>query len=363
MAVGGKIPRRVRRRDAGRPGLVPAGAAVGRGGYNTRPMKSPSRPRICLVTPALAAANNGNWHTASRWARMLEGPFEVLLTDRWRGEAADALLALHARRSAESLRDWAEAQPHQPIALVLTGTDLYRDIHHDAAAQRSLALARRLVVLQERAVDDVPAAWRDKAVVCFPSVEPWPAPPRTSVPPLRLVMVGHLRGEKDPLTAFAALRLLAGRGDWRFEHVGGALDEGLGAQARALQAALPAYAWSGALPPAATRERIAGAHVLVNASVVEGAPTVVVEAVSSGTPVLASRIPGHVGLLGADHPGLFEPGDAAALATLIGRCLDEPAMLPALSAAAARRAPLFEPAREQATLRGLMAELLESPRP
>ena len=320
-----------------------------------------TRPRICLVTPALAAANNGNWHTASRWARMLEGPFEVLLTDRWRGEVADVLLALHARRSAESIAAWAEAQPDRPIALALTGTDLYRDIHHDPTAQRSLAQARRLVVLQERAVDDVPAAWRDKAVVCFPSVEPMPALPRAPVPPLSLVMVGHLRPEKDPTTLFAALRRLAGRGDWRFEHVGAALDDALGAQARALERELPAYQWIGALEHAATRERIARAHVLVNASVVEGAPTVVVEAVASGTPVLASRIPGHVGLLGADYPGLFEPGDAGALATLIENGLDEPAMLPALSQAAARRAPLFEPAREQATLRALMAELLEIP--
>ncbi len=324
---------------------------------------SRTRPRICLVTPALAAANNGNWHTARRWAHMLNGPFEVLLTDRWRGEAADVLLALHARRSAGSIQDWAQAQPDRPIALALTGTDLYRDIHHDATAQRSLALARRLVVLQERAVDDVPAAWRGKAVVCFPSVEAMPAPPRAPVPPLDLAMVGHLRPEKDPPTLFAALRRLAGRGDWRFEHVGAALDDGLGAQARALQLELPAYQWIGALEHAATRERIACAHVLVNASVVEGAPTVVVEAVASGTPVLASRIPGHVGLLGADYPGLFEPGDADALATLIKSCLDEPAMLPALSQAAARRAPLFEPAREQATLRALMAELLEIPCP
>lgn len=320
---------------------------------------SRTRPRICLVTPALAAANNGNWHTASRWARMLDGPFEVLLTDRWRGEAADVLLALHARRSAESIAAWAEAQPDRPIALALTGTDLYRDIHLDAAAQRSLALARRLVVLQERAVDDVPAAWRGKAVVCFPSVEPMATPPRAPVPPLKLVMVGHLRPEKDPPTLFAALRRLARRSDWRFEHVGAALDDALGAQARALQSEMPAYQWIGALEHAATRERIARAHVLVNASVVEGAPTVVVEAVASGTPVLASRIPGHVGLLGSDYPGLFEPGDAGALATLIENGLDEPAMLPALSQAAARRAPLFEPAREQATLRALMAELLE----
>lgn len=323
----------------------------------------PSRPRVCLVTPALAAANNGNWHTASRWARMLDGPFEVLLTDRWRGEPADVLLALHARRSAESIAAWAGAQPDRPIALALTGTDLYRDIHVDAAAQRSLALAARLIVLQERAVDDLPEAQRGKAVVCFPSVAPLPAVDRPAPPPLRLLMAGHLRMEKDPATAWAALRQLAGRGGWAMEHLGGALDEALARQARALQAELPAYRWLGALPNAETRERMARSHLLVHPSVIEGAATVIVEAVAAGTPVLASRIPGNVGLLGADYPGLFEPGDAAGLAALLSQCLDEPAMLAALSEAAARRAPLFEPAREQATLRAMLADLLEMSRP
>jgi hypothetical protein len=30
-----------------------------------------SRPSVVIVTPALADANNGNWQTARRWARML----------------------------------------------------------------------------------------------------------------------------------------------------------------------------------------------------------------------------------------------------------------------------------------------------
>lgn len=323
----------------------------------------PVRPRLVLVTPALAEANNGNWQTASRWARLLDGPFEVRLTGRWRGEPADALLALHARRSADSIAAWAAAQPGRPCVVALTGTDLYGDLPGDPAARHSVHVATRLVVLQERALEALGAldpAWRAKAVACCPSVEGMPRLAREAPPPLRLVSVGHLRAEKDLPTLWAALRRLAPRRDWRLDHLGGALDEALAAQARALQAEIPAYGWLGARPHAEARERIARAHLLVNASVVEGAPTVVVEAVAAGTPVLASRIPGHTGLLGDDHPGLFEPGDATGLAALLGRCLDEPAMLRALSEAGARRAPLFEPAREQATLRALFASLLEN---
>ena len=41
------------------------------------------RPALVIVTPALADANNGNWQTAQRWARMLSSAYRVSLTDRW----------------------------------------------------------------------------------------------------------------------------------------------------------------------------------------------------------------------------------------------------------------------------------------
>ena len=31
----------------------------------------PPKPRVCIVTPGTAEANNGNWHTAARWQRLL----------------------------------------------------------------------------------------------------------------------------------------------------------------------------------------------------------------------------------------------------------------------------------------------------
>jgi glycosyltransferase involved in cell wall biosynthesis len=43
----------------------------------------------------------------------------------------------------------------------------------------------------------------------------------------------------------------------------------------------------------------------------EGGANVVIEAVRSGVPVLASRIDGNVGLLGAGYDGFFPVGDAA----------------------------------------------------
>ena len=124
--------------------------------------------------------------------------------------------------------------------------------------------------------------------------------------------------------------------------------------------ACPQYRWLGARPHRATTARIQRAHALVHASRMEGGAHVVMEAVCSGTPVLASAIPGNLGMLGADYGATFAVGDAAALAALLVRARDDPAMLAALRVQCARRAPLFEPARERRTLRRIVRECLES---
>jgi glycosyltransferase involved in cell wall biosynthesis len=92
----------------------------------------------------------------------------------------------------------------------------------------------------------------------------------------------------------------------------------------------------------------------------EGGAHAVIEALVSGTPVLASAIDGNLGLLGTDYSGTFPAADAASLAALLERARDDPAMLPALARQCAARAPLFEPARERATLRGLIDELMDT---
>ena len=319
-----------------------------------------SKPAIVIVTPALAAANNGNWQTAQRWARMLQSDYAVRLTERWAGGNEALMIALHARRSADSVAAWRLAHPVRPLALVLTGTDLYRDIATDVAAQTSLQLADRLVVLNQLGLRQLPAALRAKGLVCLQSSSARSRRIKTSRH-LRALMVGHLRDEKSPQTFFDAARLLADRNDILFDHIGADLDPALGAEARALDIDNPRYRWLGALPHGATRARIQAAHVLVHASRMEGGAHVVIEAVVSGTPVIASRIAGNIGLLGADYAGYFEWGDAGALASLLQRACDDAAMLPALQAQCNARVPLFSPAHERQTLHELLVDLLPNP--
>ena len=323
-----------------------------------------SMPQVVIVSPALRDANNGNWQTARRWQQHLARDYSVRIVKQWPSAPAtgdQVMIALHARRSADAIAAWSALHPGRGLAVALTGTDLYRDIRADAAAQRSLELAQVLVVLQERAPASLPAPARAKARVIFQSTttrRPLPKSPHR----LRAVMVGHLREEKSPETLFAAARLLAGRGDIHIDHIGEALDPALGAAARATMVVAPNYRWLGGLPHESVRRRIQRAHLLIHASSIEGGAHVIMEAVASGTPVLASRIEGNVGMLGADYAGYFPWGDAPALAALILRCRESQRggedLLQALLRQCARRAPLFTPAAERAALRQLVRDLL-----
>jgi putative glycosyltransferase (TIGR04348 family) len=315
------------------------------------------KPDIVIVTPALADANNGNWQTAQRWGRMLAPAYRVHLASTWQGGDEAVMLALHARRSAASVAQWRALRPAAPLVVVLTGTDLYRDIADDAGAQASLRLADRLVVLNQLGAAALPDGLRPKARVVLQSCALRQTLPKTTHH-LRALMVGHLRAEKSPQTYFDAARLLGGRPDILLDHIGAALDPALGVAATALVADHPRYRWLGGVAHGATRRRIQTAHVLVHASRMEGGANVVIEAVRCGTPVLASRIDGNVGLLGERYDGYFPAGDAHALAALLRRLRDEPAMLAHLQQQCDARAPLFDPAHECAALHALIGDVL-----
>ncbi len=323
------------------------------------------KPSLCIVTPALADANNGNWQTARRWARLLAGHYAVRLVRQWPDgpsidDGTDVLLALHARRSAPSVEAWAAAHPQRPLVLALTGTDLYRDIATDASARHSLALAHRLIVLQERGPLALPEAFREKCRVVFQSTSARQPRQKTEAH-LRALAVGHLRPEKSPETLWAAARLLSPDEGIFIDHVGDALSADLADAAQQTAHDCPHYRWLGGLSHASVRARIQRAHVLVHPSAMEGGAHVVMEAVRSGTPVLASRIDGNVGMLGTDYEGYFPVGDAGALADGLRQLRRDmtrgSGWLAALQAQCEARAGLFAPEAERQTLLNLLAEL------
>ena len=323
-----------------------------------------SMPQVVIVSPALRDANNGNWQTARRWQDHLGKGYRVRIVKDWPDDLVGddaAMIALHARRSAASIAAWSDAHPHRGLAVVLTGTDLYRDIESDMSARRSLEQAQVLVGLQELAPRTLPESLRGKMRVIFQSTRPR-RPHVKSPHRLRAVMVGHLRDEKSPQTLFAAARLIANRPDILIDHIGLALDPALGEAARATMVAAPNYRWLGGLPHESVLRRIQRAHLLIHTSRMEGGAHVIMEAVASGTPVLASAVDGNIGMLGESYEGYFPWDDAPALAALLLRCREggsgAGALIGRLAAQCRRRAPLFAPENERAALHRLVDDLL-----
>jgi glycosyltransferase involved in cell wall biosynthesis len=109
------------------------------------------------------------------------------------------------------------------------------------------------------------------------------------------------------------------------------------------------------VPHARALRWLAASHVLVVSSRMEGGANVVSEALRIGVPVLASRIPGNVGLLSAGYPGYFPPGDEAALARLLARAQADRRFYRSLRQWIRRLRPLAAPRNEAAALRAAVS--------
>lgn len=314
-------------------------------------------PRLAIVCPATPASNNGNWRTARRWQRLLQGSATVRIVQQWPDAQAgrdEVLLALHARKSAPSIAAWHAQHGAHGLGVALTGTDIYPDITCDAVAMASLEMAASLVVLQEQALLALPAVHRGKAHVIFQSC-PARQPLARTARHLRVLMVGHLREEKNPAMLWRAVRAIAPDAGVLIDHIGDALDPALAPEAEATARDCPHYRWLQGLSHPTTLRRIRRAHLLVHTSRSEGGAIVISEAIRSGTPVLATRIPGNVGLLGAGYGGLIAPDDQVALAARLLQCRSEQAagtsgLLQDWQAQCQQRSALFEPAAERAAL-------------
>ncbi len=266
------------------------------------------------------------------------------------------MVALHAWRSAAAIAAFAERYPDRPLIVALTGTDAYRFIHsHPETTLRSIALAHRLVGLHDLIGETVPPAHRSKIRVIYQSARPIPRrePAKRS---FRICVAGHLREEKDPLRPAIAVRNVPADSRLRVEHYGKAHSAEWAQAAEAEMAANPRYHWYGEIAYHRIRQVYARSHVLVLPSRMEGGANVVSEAVVAALPVIASRIPGSVGLLGEDYPGFYPVEDADALRDLLLEAETDTAFYDRLSAACEARRSLFTPERERAGWEHLLGE-------
>jgi putative glycosyltransferase (TIGR04348 family) len=301
--------------------------------------------KIALVTPARPGTRSGNRHTALRWATFLRAAgHRVRVGTEWDGQPADVMLALHARRSHASIKEFPG-----PVVLALTGTDVYHDIHHSPEARESVEIADRLIVLQPRAADEL----TKKAYVVVQS-----SSTRLRHKPVkgrfRICVIGHLRAVKDPLLTLRALQYV--RSDIEVIQLGGLLEP-----EQKPRTADPRYRWLGSVPHGRALKWLASSHAMVISSRMEGGANVVCEALRIGVPVLASRISGNIGLLGERYAGYFPVGDERALGRLIDRAMDK-ALYRKLKDQIARLRPSVAPRNEAKALLASLASLSRSPR-
>jgi putative glycosyltransferase (TIGR04348 family) len=323
--------------------------------------------KVLITTPAPPRSRYGNRVTALRWARILkELGHQVTVSQAYEDGDYDLLVALHARRSHPSVDRWRRLQPNKPLIVALSGTDLYHDLKQSKQAHKSLELATRIIVLQPKAFDDLSPHLHARTRVIYQSVravQP-PIPVNNRRPGnvagarnFTVCVIGHLRPVKDPFRAAMAARLLPPSSRIRVLHVGGAMSDEMAARARAEMKVNPRYLWLGEQPRWRTRRILTRSHLCVLSSRMEGGANVLSESIVASVPVVASHIPGTVGILGEDYLGYFTVGDTRGLRWLLIRAETDPDFLSLLRSKCGELAELFEPERERRAWKDLLREL------
>lgn len=315
--------------------------------------------KISLVTPAGKQSRAGNRTTAVRWCRIFrELGHRVRVAVEDDGDGADMMVAIHAWRSAASIRNFATTYPDRPLVVLLAGTDIYSfQKSHPDETLASMERATALVCLHDLVHRAIPRKFGDKLRVIHQSAIPLHQPRAPSRRYFEVCVIGHLREEKDSLRAAFAARLVPETSGLRVVQLGSAHHDGWARDAAAEMASNPRYVWRGEVPGWGVRRQFARSHAMVISSVMEGGANAVSEAIVAGVPVLASAIDGNVGLLGADYAGYYPAQDTEELAALLRRAETDAAFLRRLQAQCQQRRNLFTPAREKAAWRKLLAAL------
>lgn len=313
---------------------------------------------VGIVVPAPRGSRTGNRVTAVRWAGLLRAlGHRVRVRTSYAGEPFDALVALHAVKSAPAVADFKRLHPARPALVALTGTDVFQDGSTADVLNATLRAADRIVALQTDIARHIADEFHPKVRVIFQSFTPPPDLPAPRPDRFEVCVLGHLRAVKDPFLAAKAVRGLPAESRVRVVHVGGALSPEFADQAKAQQAANPRYEWLGELSRADAVGTLARCRLLVMTSCSEGGPSAVSEAIACSVPVLSTPTSGVVGLLGDKYPGYFPFGDCAALKGLLLRCESDAAFLAELRTACDAVRLLLTPTAERRTWQAVLAEL------
>ena len=294
-----------------------------------------------------------------RWQGFLKKlGHHVGISNRWSGKSTDALIALHAYRSHASIAQFRKLNPNNPIILIITGTDVYRDMASHPEVLKSMEMSDAIVVLQSAALAMIPKHLQTKTHIIYQSTK---SVKRKALlkKSFLISVIGHLRPEKDPFCTPECLKYLRPESKIQVLHLGKAMSPEMKSLAKAYSKELKNYQWLDELSHSETLQQLSRSHLMVISSLMEGGAHVVTEAIAIGVPVIASDIPGNRGLLGEDYPGYYPVGDAKELAQILEKAEFEPSFYRSLEAHIKKRKHYVQPEFELNSIKALLNRLIQ----
>ncbi|MDQ8191134.1 glycosyltransferase [Roseibacillus persicicus] len=311
---------------------------------------------IGITIPPNHGIGTGNLRTAQRLLKFLanQGHRVELLPGDGLADC-EVLIALNAVKSFPAISRFYRSGQGK-LVVVVTGTDL--NCRDSEEWNQALTWADRIVVLQERAKAALSPEFQKKTEVIIQSVRPLPeAGERGERSGFQVCVVGHFREEKDPMLTALASRLLDFESAIQIRQAGAILEERFLREIEDERFLNPRYQWLGELGRVEAQRLISESDLMVLSSTSEGGPAVVGEAVVAGTPILATRIDGVVGLLGEDYPGYFEPHDLVGLSKLMAKAESDQGFYQELKRAVSLKKEQYDPARESLDWAALMRKI------
>ncbi len=319
-----------------------------------------TRMKIIIITPALPSSRAGNRVTAARWQSILtELGYKVTMKTSSDditqiSKKYDAMLALHAWRSATAINYFKQHFPHKPLIVALTGTDLYKFIKsHPKPTLRSIKQADALITLHDLAYLAIPKSAHKKVYVIYQSADFIQRKITKNKRNFDICVIGHLREEKDPLRTAYAVRKLPDDSRIRVLHFGKAHTSSWAKRAKKEMQINSRYTWHEEVPHWKINKLYANANLMVLSSKMEGGANVISESCAAGLPVIASNIDGSIGLLGENYPGYYPYGDTKSLRDLLIKAETNKLYLDKLTQACRAKASLFAYKNEKSNLKKL----------
>ena len=317
---------------------------------------------ILLVTSAPPGSEFGSETTSIRWENNLSALGHRVDTSYVFGKSPDTyattdyelMVAIGAEECDEAITAFLATHADGHLAVMLTGHNLYAQPEVSPIVARNIERASAIIVPNDHAVERLPPQFRDKTHVLYPAVElpeggveAIPDPPlreerQTDPPQFEVCVANHLADYSDPLRTAEAARLLPEDSRIFVTHIGRVLDPQWEARVEGESETNPRYDWLGEASWSEARRYIKRARLLSLTSTIDGGGNTIAEAVVLGTPLVATRIPGHVGLTGEDYPGLLETHDERTLAEMMYAVETDPDFREQLDQECARMRPKFD---------------------